>query len=166
MKCLNPACLNDAKVKFCSQSCSAKVSNSNRAKPKGNCLYCTTLLTNNAITYCNAACQKGYERDLATQLWLTTGKATVAANPRHYVKLYIMNDQNNCCAICSMPPVWNEQEIRFILDHVDGDSNNNTRENLRLVCPNCDSQLPTYKSKNRGNGRHTRRERYAAGKSY
>ena len=40
------------------------------------------------------------------------------------------------------------------------------RENLRLVCPNCDSQLPTYKSRNRGSGRHSRRQRYRDGQSY
>jgi hypothetical protein len=62
--------------------------------------------------------------------------------------------------------VWNGAELRFVLDHVDGNANNNSRENLRLVCPNCDMQLPTSRGKNRGNGRHSRRVRYAEGKSY
>lgn len=53
-----------------------------------------------------------------------------------------------------------------MLDHIDGDATNNHRDNLRMVCSNCDSQLPTFKSRNRGNGRHFRRERYAEGKSY
>lgn len=55
--------------------------------------------------------------------------------------------------------------LGFVLDHVDGDSGNNTRPNLRLVCPNCDSQLPTFKARNRGKGRAWRRQRYAGGKS-
>jgi hypothetical protein len=54
----------------------------------------------------------------------------------------------------------------LVLDHIDGNPTNNCRENLRLVCPNCDSQLATYKSRNRGNGRHYRRQRYADGQSY
>jgi hypothetical protein len=54
----------------------------------------------------------------------------------------------------------------FVLDHVDGDASNNQCENLRLVCPNCDSQLPTFKARNRGNERAWRRQRYVDGKSY
>lgn len=37
-----------------------------------------------------------------------------------------------------------------------GDAANNRRENLRLVCPNCDSQLDTYKSKNKNSARKKR----------
>ena len=54
----------------------------------------------------------------------------------------------------------------LVLDHIDGHASNWRLKNLRLVCHNCDAQLPTYKGKNRGNGRHLRRERYAAGKSF
>jgi hypothetical protein len=59
-----------------------------------------------------------------------------------------------------------EKPIGLILDHIDGDHANNSIENLRLVCGNCDMQLPTYKSKNRGKGRAFRRERYAKEMSY
>ena len=38
-----------------------------------------------------------------------------------------------------------------IIDHIDGDATNWSIDNIRLVCSNCDSQLPTYKFKNRGN---------------
>lgn len=56
--------------------------------------------------------------------------------------------------------------LALVLDHIDGNPDNNHRDNLRLVCPNCDSQLPTFKSRNRGNGRSFRRQRYHEGKSY
>lgn len=48
---------------------------------------------------------------------------------------------------------WNGIKLVFILDHIDGHANNNQRNNLRLVCPNCDSQLDTYKSKNKNGDR-------------
>ena len=52
------------------------------------------------------------------------------------------------------------------LEHNDGNSQNNSLDNLSLICPNCHSQTPTYKGANKGNGRHYRRVRYAEGKSY
>lgn len=98
--------------------------------------------------------------------WLETGTATVSSKPDHYVRVHIGDEQSWCCAICGTPNVWQGSELRLVLDHIDGDSTNNHRNNLRLVCPNCDSQLPTYKNRNAGRGRHWRRTRYANGQSY
>jgi hypothetical protein len=62
--------------------------------------------------------------------------------------------------------MWLDLPLALVMDHIDGDPNNNRRENLRLVCPNCDSQLAMYKSRNRGKERRFRRQRYADGQSY
>lgn len=70
------------------------------------------------------------------------------------------------CQQAAQRRAMTERWLVFVLDHVNGDPTDNRRENLRLICPNCDSQLPTYKSRNRGRGRHFRRERYARGQSY
>ena len=61
----------------------------------------------------------------------------------------MLNEQDGKCAICGMSPEWNGKPLVFILDHIDGHASNNRRENLRMICPNCDSQLDTYKSKNK-----------------
>lgn len=82
------------------------------------------------------------------------------------IRNYILEEQNGFCSICSMEQVWNGNPIKFVLDHIDGNSENNARDNLRLVCPNCDSQLDTYKARNTGNGRWSRRQRYKEGKSF
>ena len=60
----------------------------------------------------------------------------------------ILLEQNNSCACCGIETQWNGKPLTFHLDHINGDRSNNTRENLRLICPNCHSQTETYCSKN------------------
>jgi len=55
----------------------------------------------------------------------------------------------NRCSICGQEPVWNGKPLTLHIDHINGDRSDNRLENLRIVCPHCDSQLPTYKGKNR-----------------
>ena len=61
----------------------------------------------------------------------------------------ILKEQDYKCAICGILPIWNNKPLTFILDHIDGHASNNKRSNLRCICSNCDSQLDTYKSKNK-----------------
>ena len=69
---------------------------------------------------------------------------------------YIEEQQNHQCAICGINNQWNGKHLVFVLDHIDGNSLNHNRNNLRLICPNCDSQLPTFKSKNKHSSRDYR----------
>ena len=80
-------------------------------------------------------------------------------------KRYLLATAGNKCSICEIRK-WLDKSVGLIIDHINGDSNDNTIKNLRLVCGNCDMQLPTYKGRNAGNGRFSRRKRYAEGKSY
>ena len=54
----------------------------------------------------------------------------------------------NKCSICEMVPFWEGKSLVLILDHINGISNDNRLENLRLVCPNCNSQLDTHAGRN------------------
>lgn len=62
----------------------------------------------------------------------------------------ILLDQNQLCDICLLPQQWNNSPLNFHLDHISGDRKNNTRSNLRMICPNCHSQTATYGGKNGG----------------
>ena len=54
------------------------------------------------------------------------------------------------CYICGLGPVWNDKPLHLVLDHIDGVHDNNEPDNLRLLCPNCDSQTATYRGRNKG----------------
>ena len=51
------------------------------------------------------------------------------------------------CAWCGRK-TWRGRPILLELDHIDGDHLNNELPNLRLLCPNCHAQTPTYKGRN------------------
>ncbi len=128
-----------------------------------NCLNCETTIHFKGIQYshkyCNNLCQKEYEYKLAIQNWdiLPPGK--------NRIKRYLAETFGDKCSNCNIDS-WNGNDIVFELEHKDGDSSNNSKENVCLICPNCHSQTSTYKGRNKGNGRHYRRQRYADGKSF
>lgn len=63
------------------------------------------------------------------------------------------------CSTCGVTE-WQGQPITLHVDHIDGNPDNNKTENLRLLCPNCHSQTPTYKGGNKNNPKKDKRSRY------
>lgn len=47
------------------------------------------------------------------------------------------------CAECGID-TWRQRPLTLRLDHVNGDPGDHRMENMRFLCPNCDSQQDTY----------------------
>lgn len=148
--------------KFCNSSCAAIFNNKKRRILESwYCLNCKKEHKSPVYkigTYCSVQCQKDHEWKQRILL-IFEGKGTKGT-----IKRYLL-EQGHVCNKCKLTK-WNNLPIPLELEHIDGNSNNNKLENVELLCPNCHAQTPTYKSKNKGNGRHYRRIRYKEGKSY
>ncbi len=104
--------------------------------------------------FCCIQCSNEYKHKQHYEDFLKNPEKYNRANyqPKSFKK-DILKEQDNKCAICGCSPEHNGKPLVFILDHIDGHASNNRRDNLRLICPNCDSQLDTYKSKNKNGER-------------
>lgn len=160
----------DVKIKkFCNSSCAAsfngrvypKRSFSKRGiDPVKNCAYCLTPLKNRYSKYCNNTCHNKHIAVLYIERWKKgeesgiMGRCRISRHINHYLRI---KHGNQCCK-CG----WKEinpktQKVPLQVNHIDGHWDNNTEENLELLCPNCHSLTPTFGSLNRGNGRGKKR---------
>ena len=56
----------------------------------------------------------------------------------------LLLERGESCECCKLSE-WMGLPITLELEHSDGNRQNNTRENLKLLCPNCHSQTPTWR---------------------
>jgi 5-methylcytosine-specific restriction endonuclease McrA len=60
----------------------------------------------------------------------------------------VFEEQNYCCNRCGISE-WQGFKISLELDHKDGNSTNNSRDNLEGLCPNCHSVTDTWRGRNK-----------------
>lgn len=73
------------------------------------------------------------------------------------MRRYLLETKGSC-EECGVSDAYNGKPITLQCDHIDGNSDNNSLDNLRLLCPNCHSQTETWCGRNKKN---TSRRKYA-----
>ena len=142
--------------RFCSQSCAAKFNNRKRRKRQKNCEHCSKPLIRHQAKFCSPEC---FQEDR----WRQAKESGDLSPPQ--LRRFCREKFGDVCQSC-FNSEWMGKTIPLEVEHIDGNSDNNSEKNLSWLCPNCHALTPTYKAKNKGNGRAARRERYHQGKSY
>ncbi len=125
------------------------------------CARCAGPVPAGSVSLCSHTCRVEMRRYMEMADVLETGYFTTNATARKC----LLRQHGNKCFQCGLQD-WQGVHLPMIMDHIDGNSDNLAITNLRLLCPNCDAQTPTWKGKNRGNGRHERKMRARQGLSF
>lgn len=99
----------------------------------------------------------GKGRKQNDQIFVKGGLSSTGTIKRVILKNDLINYE---CALCGMGTIWNDLPLVLRLDHINGISDDNRIENLRFLCPNCDSQSPFFCGRNRGRNRYKDPEPY------
>ena len=144
--------------KYCSKECLIKI---HEQKKMFICDYCgKEVLGLKKRRFCSITCTNNFLRDKLIDKFK---KGEYKSNGNNKMPLTIRNfllEQNNYkCELCGYEG-YNIKTGNSILQihHIDGNSKNNTPQNIQLICPNCHAKTDNYMALNKG--KSGRDERY------
>jgi hypothetical protein len=102
--------------------------------------------------FCSMGCHQKHR-------YLTVSVPKIIAGEASHdtVRLYLLRTIGECQE-CGQGQIWNNKPLSLHMDHIDGDSDNNSLNNVRLLCPHCHSQTNNFGVKNKGSS--SRRAKY------
>jgi hypothetical protein len=143
---------------FCSHSCAASynnIGNRKHGKSKSNCVICGNQLSQSNCVHCKSgSCTTIY----AMNEHIKTGFDFKHKIGKMLIRKYYIVLRGHKCEECELSE-WRNKPIPLELHHNDGDANNNTPENVKLMCRNCYAQTDTFCGKNKG--KSTRKRLYS-----
>lgn len=100
--------------------------------------------------YCSVKCATTHKKQQHIEAWkLGNIDGTTNYTCSKFVRNYLLQKHNYKCEKCG----WGEinpftGKIPLQIHHIDGNSENNTEENLQILCPNCHSLTENFGSRN------------------
>ena len=122
------------------------------------CIQCGNPAAKSTYLYCSNQCQNDRQYVLYIRKWkdgeVNGGRGMHAKNISGHVRRYLLDKYNHSCSSCG----WNKKHpltgnTPIEIDHIDGNAENNSESNLRLLCPNCHSLTSSFRNLNKGKGR-------------
>ncbi len=132
--------------KFCSRSCAnSRTFSEESKKKKSKALKGRKLKDKSSFVIKDREAWIAKIKETALQKYLSTSfEALGMENKRRRV----FEEQNFCCANCGIDE-WQGHKISLELEHKDGNRQNNERDNLEGLCPNCHSITDTWRGRNK-----------------
>jgi hypothetical protein len=121
-------------------------------QPIVNCKNCTKEFSKHygsTGVFCGHTCQGLFRKKETRERF----KLGLISN-RKRLKEILLEIKDSCWE-CDLKE-WQGVLLPLEVDHIDGNVGHDMPDNVRLLCPNCHSITPTWKAKNKGNGRASR----------
>ena len=127
--------------KFCSRACANSRIRTEETKKKIS----EGILKSEWLLKCDYSHNSSDEKiEKQRETW----KAKRNFNTAHIfsIKKWLKEERGHKCEECGVEE-WNGKRLPMEVDHIDGNTKNNDLTNLKVLCPNCHSQTPTWRKK-------------------